>query len=43
MRAMDFFEDPKVGIVQIPHTFYNSDPMQVNLGSRKAPPPRFSR
>lgn len=38
MRAMGFFEDPKIGIVQIPHTFYNNDPMQVNLGARKALP-----
>ena len=38
MRAMGFFEDPKVGIVQMPHTFYNNDPMQVNLGARKALP-----
>lgn len=38
MRAMGFFEDPTVGIVQVPHTFYNNDPMQVNLGVRKALP-----
>ena len=38
MRAMGFFEDPKVGIVQMPHTFYNFDPMQVNLAARNALP-----
>jgi cellulose synthase (UDP-forming) len=38
MRAMGFFEDPKVGIVQTPHAFYNHDPMQTNLGMRKSLP-----
>ena len=38
MRTMGFFEDPKVGIVQIPHTFYNFDPMQANLALRKTMP-----
>jgi cellulose synthase (UDP-forming) len=38
MRALGFFEDPKVGIVQIPHTFYNHDPMQANLSLGKALP-----
>lgn len=37
-RGMGLFEDPKVGIVQIPHSFYNSDPMQTNLGLRKVLP-----
>ncbi|RYH00863.1 glycosyltransferase [Salipiger sp. IMCC34102] len=37
-RAMGLFEDPKVGIVQIPHNFYNADPMQTNLNLRKALP-----
>lgn len=30
-RAIGLFEDPKVGIVQIPHNFFNADPMQNNL------------
>ena len=38
MRAMGFFEDPKVGIVQIPHAFYNHDPLQTNLDMRKSLP-----
>lgn len=38
MRTMGFFEDPKVGIVQTPHTFYNNDPMQTNLRMQKAIP-----
>lgn len=38
MRTMGFFEDPKVGIVQAPHAFYNHDPMQTNLGMRKSLP-----
>lgn len=37
-RAMGFFEDPKIGIVQIPHNFFNGDPMQSNLGLRKTLP-----
>lgn len=37
-RAMGLFEDPKVGIVQIPHSFYNPDPMQANLKLRKVLP-----
>lgn len=38
MRTMGFFADPKVGIVQTPHAFYNSDPMQTNLALQKALP-----
>lgn len=38
IRTMGFFEDPKVGIVQVPHAFYNSDPMQANLALRKTLP-----
>jgi len=38
MRCMGFFEDPKIGIVQTPHAFYNHDPMQTNLGMRKSLP-----
>ncbi|WP_417270358.1 glycosyltransferase [Celeribacter sp.] len=37
-RAMGLFEDERVGIVQIPHNFYNADPMQNNLGLRKVMP-----
>ncbi|WP_417250759.1 glycosyltransferase [Celeribacter sp.] len=37
-RAMGLFDDEKVGIVQIPHNFYNADPMQNNLGLRKVMP-----
>lgn len=37
-RAMGFFDDPRVGIVQIPHCFYNHDPMQANLAVRKVLP-----
>lgn len=38
MRTMGFFRDPTIGIVQVPHTFYNHDPMQTNLALRKAIP-----
>jgi cellulose synthase (UDP-forming) len=38
MRTMGFFTDPRVGIVQVPHAFYNHDPMQANLALRKALP-----
>jgi cellulose synthase (UDP-forming) len=38
MRTMGFFDDPKIGIVQTPHAFYNHDPMQTNLAMRKSLP-----
>ena len=38
MRTMGFFADPAIGIVQVPHTFYNHDPMQTNLALRKTLP-----
>ena len=38
MRTIGFFSDPKIGIVQTPHAFYNYDPMQVNLALRKSLP-----
>ena len=38
MRTMGFFNDPKIGIVQTPHVFYNSDPMQTNLALQKSLP-----
>lgn len=30
-RTVGFFDDPKVGIVQTPQHFFNSDPIQANL------------
>ena len=38
MRTLGFFSDPKIGIVQVPHAFYNHDPMQANLALRKTLP-----
>jgi cellulose synthase (UDP-forming) len=38
MRTMGFFADPKVGIVQVPHAFYNHDPLQANLALQKSLP-----
>lgn len=38
MRTMGFFADPSIGIVQVPHAFYNHDPLQTNLALRKAVP-----
>ncbi len=38
MRTMGFFVDPRIGIVQVPHVFYNHDPMQANLALRKSMP-----
>lgn len=38
MRTMGFFDDPRIGIVQVPHSFYNHDPMQANLSLRGAMP-----
>jgi len=38
MRTVGFFADPAIGIVQVPHTFYNHDPMQTNLAVRKTLP-----
>lgn len=38
MRTMGFFFDHKIGIVQLPHTFYNPDPMQTNLAVHKTLP-----
>jgi cellulose synthase (UDP-forming) len=38
MRAIGFFADPKIGIVQIPHAFYNADTVQANLAVRKSLP-----
>jgi len=38
MRTLGFFSDPKIGIVQLPHTFYNNDPLQTNLALTKTLP-----
>ena len=38
MRTVGFFADPAIGIVQVPHTFYNYDPAQSSLGLQKALP-----
>jgi cellulose synthase (UDP-forming) len=38
MRTIGFFADPKIGVVQVPHAFYNHDPMQANLALRKTLP-----
>jgi cellulose synthase (UDP-forming) len=38
MRTIGFFEDPRIGVVQLPHAFYNPDPMQANLALRKSLP-----
>jgi cellulose synthase (UDP-forming) len=37
-RTMGFFDDPAIGIVQVPHSFYNHDPLQQNLALREALP-----
>ncbi len=37
-RTMGFFADPKVGIVQAPHHFFNHDPMQSALEMRRKLP-----
>ncbi|WP_449474098.1 glycosyltransferase [Sphingobium chungangianum] len=38
LRTMGFFESDRIGIVQVPHSFYNHDPMQTNLGLQQAMP-----
>jgi len=38
VRTIGFFADPKIGIVQTPHAFYNNDPMQANLALRRTLP-----
>ncbi len=38
MRTMGFFADPRIAIVQVPHVFYNHDPMQASLALRKTLP-----
>jgi cellulose synthase (UDP-forming) len=38
MRTLGFFSDRAVGVVQVPHAFYNADPIQTNLAVRKSLP-----
>ncbi len=38
MRAIGFFQDPKIGIVQMPHHFFNATPLQTNLDMRASLP-----
>jgi cellulose synthase/poly-beta-1,6-N-acetylglucosamine synthase-like glycosyltransferase len=38
MRTIGFFADQTIGIVQVPHAFYNHDPVQSNLGLRQTLP-----
>lgn len=38
MRTMGLFDDPGIGIVQVPHSFYNHDPLQQNLALQGALP-----
>jgi len=38
IRTVGFFEDPTIGIVQVPHAFYNHDVVQANLALRKSLP-----
>lgn len=37
LRLIGFFEDPKVGIVQSPQTYYNKDVIRKSLGLSTAP------
>ncbi len=37
-RSVGFFQDPQIGIVQIPHSFFNHDPMQTSLGMQRDMP-----
>ena len=38
MRAIGFFDDPAIGIVQMPHYFFNNTPLQANLDMRATLP-----
>ncbi len=38
MRSIGFFRDTKVGIVQMPHHFFNSTPLQTNMDMRSSLP-----
>ena len=37
-RMMGFFQDPRIGIVQAPHVFFNNDPLQASLHLRRVLP-----
>ncbi|MEK6217223.1 MAG: glycosyltransferase, partial [Boseongicola sp.] len=38
MRSIGFFRDMKIGIVQMPHHFFNSTPLQTNMDMRSSLP-----
>ena len=38
MRAIGFFDDPRIGIVQMPHYFFNDTPLQTNMDMRATLP-----
>ncbi|MGA2941867.1 MAG: glycosyltransferase [Xanthobacteraceae bacterium] len=38
IRTVGFFADPGIGIVQVPHAFYNYDPTQASLALQKSLP-----
>jgi cellulose synthase (UDP-forming) len=38
MRTVGFFDDPRIGVVQVTHAFYNHDVVQANLALRKSLP-----
>ena len=38
MRTIGFFSDPQIAIMQVPHAFYNHDPMQASLALRETLP-----
>jgi cellulose synthase (UDP-forming) len=38
MRTIGFFDDPNIGVVQVPHAFYNYDPTQSSLALQKTLP-----
>jgi Glycosyl transferase family group 2/PilZ domain len=38
MRTIGFFVDPSIGVVQVPHAFYNYDPTQSSLALQKTLP-----
>ncbi len=38
MRTISFFGDPSIGVVQVPHAFYNYDPTQSCLALQKTLP-----
>lgn len=38
-RTVGFFQDPQMGLIQTPQTFYNADPIARNLGLEEILPP----